>query len=92
MNHPLHLTPDAPTGGGAPKPETSAQKIVRLESELAAAKAIIARHETADADRAEIEKIVLAKMALGLTRAQALAVIERQKAHNKAESMKKAKG
>ena len=93
MKHPTNLNPDAtPSGPGVPpvNPETDAEKITRLESELAAARAAIARYETADSDRAETEKIVRAKMALGLTRQQALSVIERQKAHNAAEQKRKA--
>ena len=79
MKHNLLLIPDQQSGGENPKPETDAAKIKRLTAELAAAKRRIASYENADQERAAMEKIVAAKMALGLSREQALAVIERQK-------------
>jgi len=85
MKNQILLIPDAPQGGtGVPpvKPETDAEKIARLEAESATARATITRYESADAERAETEKIVRAKITLGLTRQQALSVIGRQKAHD----------
>ena len=82
--------PDTQTGTESGKPETDAAKIKRLTAELAAANRRLAAYETADQERAATEKIVAAKMAIGLTREQALAVIERQKQFDqtKAESGK----
>lgn len=84
------LSPEAQTETATAKPETDAAKIQRLTTELAAANRRLAAYETADQERAATEKIVAAKMALGLTREQALAVIERQKQFDqtKAESGK----
>ncbi len=88
MKYQLLLNPEAQTatGTGTTKPETEAAKIRRLTGELAAANRRLAAYEAADQERAETEKIVAAKMVLGLSREQALAVIERQKQFDKAQA------
>jgi hypothetical protein len=84
------LMPDTQTGAESGQPETDAAKLKRLTAELAAANRRLAACEAADQERAATEKQVAAKMAIGLSREQALAVIERQKQYDqaKAESVK----
>ena len=84
MKHRILLITDTQTGTGSGKAETDAAKIKRLTEELAAAKRRLAGYETADQERAVTEKAVAAKISLGLTRDQALAVIERQKQYDSA--------
>lgn len=62
--------------------ETADHKIARLEREN---QALRQYHDSVEAEKAELaerEKIIEAKTRAGLTRAQAIAVIERQKAHD----------
>jgi hypothetical protein len=76
-------TADAAEGGSPPKPETPAQKIERLEAEIAG-------YKKADAERSAEEKLIADKVGKGLTREQAIAVIQRQKDHDQALAEKKA--
>lgn len=87
MKYRILLIADAAPGGPA-KPESPAETIARLQSELGVARLKIATYEAADADRAATEKQIAAKMAFGLTREQAQAVIKRQKDHDDAEKAK----
>ena len=86
MRQPVLLVPDAQADNATAKPETEAAKIRRLTAELAAANRRLAAYETADQERAATEKIVAAKMAIGLARDQALAVIERQKQYDQSKA------
>lgn len=77
------LAADPAAGNGAaqpPKPPT----VEELQHQLAAAKAKIAAFEAKDAERASEEAAIAAKVQAGLTRDQAIAVIKRQKEHDKA--------
>ncbi len=65
--------------------ETPQQTIDRLTAENADLKKQVAQY-TEQAKQASADEIVIRqKMALGLTRDQAASVIERQRAHDKAE-------
>ena len=90
MKQHILLNPEAQTETATGRPETDTARIKRLTAELAAANRRLAAYECADQERAATEKIVAAKTALGLSREQALAVIERQKQFDqtKAESGK----
>ena len=91
MKPQLLLNPDAQTETATGKPETDAAKIKRLTSELATANRRLTVYETADQERAATEKIVAAKVAIGLSREQALAVIERQKQYDQSRPVQSSK-
>ena len=74
------------TAGGAP----ALPSVEELQKRLEAANARIADYQKADATRTAEEKLIAKKMAAGLTRDQAIAVIARQKAHDQALADKKA--
>jgi hypothetical protein len=61
-----------------------------LIARLTAANTQLATYAAASAQRAKDELAITQKMALGLSRDQAIAVIERQKAHDQAETDAKA--
>ena len=66
--------------------ETPAQTIERLTAELAAANATIESFKAQAAQASADEVVIREKMSHGLTRDQALSVIHRQRAHDKAEA------
>lgn len=88
----IQLSPDA-TSGGTPSKETQQQIIDRLtaeierltverselKAEVEKCQAKLAKYESADAQRAEDEKLIIEKMTHGLSRPQAINVIERQR-------------
>ena len=59
-----------------------------LAAQLAEANDKIAKYEAANAQRATDEAAIAQKTALGLSRDQAIAVIQRQKDHDQAEAAK----
>jgi hypothetical protein len=67
-------------GGGAAKAPTVAE----LQAQLAAANAKIAVYEAKESERAAEEQQISAKVQAGLTRDQAIKVIQRQKDHDAA--------
>jgi hypothetical protein len=71
--------------------ETPGETIERLTAELATAKQTIANYETAKAMQSAEEKIITEKMAVGLTRTQAISVIKHQKAFAEAWAAEEAK-
>lgn len=74
---------DSATGAAKTEPplkmETDAQRLARLEAENAELRAIADRRQAEDDLLAAQEKIIAEKTRVGLTRAQAVAVIKRQK-------------
>jgi uncharacterized coiled-coil protein SlyX len=62
--------------------ETLSAKIIQLETTVATQKATIETLSAAKAEADADEKLVLAKMGLGLSRPQAAAVVKRQKAYD----------
>jgi len=64
--------------------ETTAQTIERLTAELAAANKTIDTFKAQAAQASADEVVVREKMAHGLSREQAVAVIKRQRAHDEA--------
>jgi hypothetical protein len=68
--------------------ESPQQTIARLTAELAAAQTTIARFESAQKQKGEDEIKIAEKMAYGLTRDQAAAVLRRQRNHDHAENTK----
>lgn len=87
----IHHLPDPETGATPVAPdhaETPAETIARLTAQLTAVQAELGQYKAADAQRQADEKVIAAKMALGLSRPQALAVIQRQKEHDEAEKRK----
>jgi hypothetical protein len=81
------LNPDSATSGTLPK-ETSQQTIQRLTAHNAELEAQLKEHETAEAQRAADEKIIVEKMAHGLSRQQAINVIHRQREFDEAAKPK----
>ena len=71
--------------------ETPQETIDRLTAELKLANETIASFNSEKQEAAEIEKVITAKVAVGLTRAQAIAVITHQNAHDKWEAEEAAK-
>ncbi len=71
--------------------ETPQETIDRLTAELAAANKIIDSFQAEKKEQTEIEKLIAAKMAVGLTRGQAISVITHQNAHDKFEADQAAK-
>ncbi|HLX70780.1 MAG TPA: hypothetical protein VKV04_14220 [Verrucomicrobiae bacterium] len=72
------LNPDSANGGTPPK-ETQQQMNQRLIARNAELEGRIDKYETAEAQRAADEKIIVEKMAHGLSRQQAINVIHRQR-------------
>lgn len=79
------LMPDAAAGAGTPppggKPQGDKDRLAQLESENALLKAQVNNYETQKKLAAQNEKLIAQKVAAGLTRDQAIAVIQRQKDH-----------
>ena len=71
--------------------ETSEETIKRLTAELASAKQTTAKYEIAKAAQTAEEKIITEKMAVGLTRAQAISVIKHQKSYTEVWAAEEAK-
>ena len=65
--------------------ESPQQTIARLTAELATAQTTIAQFESAQKQKGEDEIKIAEKMAYGLTRDQAAAVLRRQRDHDHAE-------
>lgn len=86
----LLLIADAVSGGDSKvttppaKPETAQETIQRLKAELDAANGKLADFAKIEAARIEFEKKVAERTSKGLTRQQAIAVIQRQEAHDAA--------
>jgi hypothetical protein len=82
----LLLMADAAAGNGpaAPVKETPEQIIARLTAENQALADQVAAFEAKETERAAEEKQIAEKVAAGLTRDQAIAVIKRQKDHDAA--------
>lgn len=73
------------------KVETLDQIIARLKAENQTLATRVAEADAKDKERSADELLIAQKVGKGLTRAQAISVIERQKAHDKALTDKKAK-
>lgn len=83
------LMSDAPPGGNggtAITIENLQKEISRLNGELAEANKKIEAFTAAQAQATADEVVIREKMAHGLTRDQAIAVIRRQRAHDEAEA------
>jgi hypothetical protein len=67
-----------------PPKETPPQTIERLTAELCVARNIITSYEAAEKQASEDEIKIAEKMAFGLTRDQAVSVLQRQRDHDAA--------
>lgn len=78
----LNLNPDPPANGGsgAAAPETSQQTIDRFIARVSELEGQLEKYRTAEAQREADEKLIREKMAQGLSRPQAINVIQRQRA------------
>lgn len=83
-------TPDSATGGTQPK-ETEQQTIRRLTAHNAELQGQVDEYKIGEAQRAADEKIIVEKMAHGLSRQQAMNVIHRQREFDAAQDKSKAR-
>jgi len=84
MKKSLFLRVADASGGNGPAKETPEQIIARLTADNKALAAKVAVYEAAEAERTKEEQVIAEKIAAGLTREQAIAVIKRQKEHDAA--------